>query len=229
VLREVLDALAEVPLRPIRLPRFPYAPPSPSRSPTSFAIAGHCARYSKFPQHLIRVAEVPRTHCPAPLGRHPPLQSPGAARGIRWLWNSAPSPDTRCRGSRTHCPPSPGPTPPLQSPVAHCGSRWPWNSAPANHTLCRRCDTPTQHSATRKSAWRLPPPWPRAPELPRPASRQYQQAAIVYSTARQCCCRSWPLRPPSLASGVSGHSSTSNEASSRVGQPRGRKQHPRGC
>ena len=33
-----------------------------------------------------------------------------------------------------------------------------------------------------KSARRLPPPWPRAPALPRPASRQHQQAALASST-----------------------------------------------
>jgi hypothetical protein len=36
-----------------------------------------------------------------------------------------------------------------------------------------------------------------------------------YHTAWHCCCRSRPLRPPSLASGVSRHPS---QASSRVGQ-----------
>ncbi len=45
--RVVLDGLAEVPCDRYALPRFPYALPSPARSPTSFEIARHCVWYSR--------------------------------------------------------------------------------------------------------------------------------------------------------------------------------------
>ena len=50
---------------------------------------------------------------------------------------------------------------------------------------------------TWKSARRLPPPWPRAPALTRPASRQHQQAALVPPTrASGQPMRVWPLLVP---------------------------------
>jgi hypothetical protein len=72
------------------------------------------------------------------------------------------------------------------------------------------------------------PPAPRPPALLRPVSaaasgieRTRMASAASWSshrTAWHCCCRSRPLRPPSLASGASRHPSTSCEASSRVGR-----------
>jgi len=80
------------------------------------------------------------------------------------------------------CPPPPGRPPPLHSPGAACGTRWPWKSSPASDTRCRGCCRPTQPLSASTSARRLPPPWPRAPALPRPASRQHRQAAVVSPT-----------------------------------------------
>ena len=130
VLRVVLDGLAEVPLRLIRdAQRFPYAMPSPARSPTSFAIARRCAWYSMAlhsPPATDTRCRGSRTPCPPPPGRPPPLQSPGPARGLSMAFAEVPlRTDTRCPGSRTPCPPPPGRPPPLQSPGAACGTRWP--------------------------------------------------------------------------------------------------------
>jgi hypothetical protein len=55
----------------------------PAQSPTSFAIARCCVWYSMAWEKCESYA-LPRfpTPCPPPLGRQPPLQSPGAACGI---------------------------------------------------------------------------------------------------------------------------------------------------
>ena len=58
----------------------------------------------------------------------------------------------------------------------------PWKSSQDSDTLYRGCRRQTKHSSASKSARRQPPPWPRAPALPRPASRQHQQAALASST-----------------------------------------------
>ena len=69
--------------------------------------------------------------------------------------------------------------------------------SPATDTRCRGCSRRTSHSPASKSTRRLPPPWRRAPALPRPASRQLQQAAVVSPTrasvqpsaSRPCGCQ----------------------------------------
>ena len=67
-----------------QVPRYPYALPSPARSPTSFAIARHCVWYSmalQSPPATHTPCRGSRTPCPPPPGPPPPLQSPGPACG----------------------------------------------------------------------------------------------------------------------------------------------------
>jgi hypothetical protein len=70
---------------------------------------------------------------------------------------------------------------------------------------------------------RTPPPGPSPPSICATSGIERTRVASAASwsshrTAWHCCCRSRPLRPPSLASGASRHPSTSCEASSRVGR-----------
>jgi hypothetical protein len=88
----------------------------------------------------------------------------------------------RCRGSRMPRPPPPGHPPPCPLFGAPCGTRGPWKSFQDSDRLHRGCSRQTKHSLASKSAQLLPPPWPRTPALPRPASLQHQQAALASST-----------------------------------------------
>ena len=119
---------------------------------------------------------------PPPPCRPPPLQSPSPACSTRWPWNRPPAKNTRCRGSPTPRPPSPDRPPPLRLSGAPCDTRWPWTSPPKIYTRCRGCSRETKQRPASKSARRLLPPWPRTPALPRPASRQHRQAALVSPT-----------------------------------------------
>jgi hypothetical protein len=72
--------------------------------------------------------------------------------------------------------------PPWPLSGAPCGARAPWKSSPDSDTRCRGRFKQMKPLSASTSARRLPPPWPRAPALPRPASRQHQQAALASST-----------------------------------------------
>jgi hypothetical protein len=181
-------------------------PPPPGRPPP-FQSPGP-ARGTRWPCWSPQATDTrcrgSRTPRPPPPGRPPPLQSPGPVLGTQWPAHSPPATDTRCRGSRTPRPLPPGRPHPWQLSGAPCGARAPWKSSPDSDTLFRGCNRPTQPCSARKSARRQPPPWPRAPAPPRPASRQHRQAALVSPTRESgqpsaslpCGCQYRPCNRP---------------------------------
>jgi hypothetical protein len=176
-------ALLKYPCDLYALPRFPYVATSPAGRPPLQSPGAACG--TRWPSQSPPASN---THCRGCSTPPSPARFPTSfAIARHCVWYSIallkfPAIHTRCRGSRTPRPPPPVRPPPWPLSGAPCGARAPRKSSQDSDALCRGCCRQTKQCSASKSARRLPPPWPRAPAQPRPASRQHRQAALASST-----------------------------------------------
>jgi len=150
-----------------------------------------------------------RTPCPPPPGAPPPLQS-RHRQALRVVLDGLRIVPLRLiRVAKVSVRPC------LPRPVAHllCNRQVlrvvPDGLGKVPQRLIRVAEGQPKPCQASKSAWRLPPPWPHTPALPRPASRQLQQALVSStrasgqpSSSLPCGCRARSGRALALVPGL---------------------------